>query len=111
MTHPANNDPAEEHKQAVALLEEMADCLRLSTETVRELASNVTGRTWDQLDVAAAERVVDVLSDLLHRSLARRALIPPDARPQVLPHMRRTGRGAPHRNGRSMNGKEGMAWL
>jgi hypothetical protein len=111
MTPQVNTDRAEKHKEAVALLEEMAECLRLAPETIRGLAEKVTGRTWEQLDIASAERVVDVLSDLLHRSLARRALIPLDTRPQVLTHVGRTGRNTPQKNGRSMNGKEGMAWL
>jgi hypothetical protein len=111
MRSSVNTDGAEEHKEAVALLEEVAACLRLSDATVRELTGKVTGRPWDQLDIACAERVVDILADLLHRSLARRTLILPNARPLASVHARRSARDAAQRNGRSMNGKEGMAWL
>jgi len=63
----------QEHRAAVSLLEEMANDLRVPIESVRVLAWRVTGARWDDLDLAGAERVAEVLSELLDRSFARRA--------------------------------------
>lgn len=62
-----------EHREAVVLLEELANDLRVPIETVRELAWQVTGTRWEDLDLADAERVAEALSELLERSFARQA--------------------------------------
>lgn len=110
MTPQVNNDRGEEHKDALALLEEMADCLRLAPETIRDLAQKVTSKSWEQMDMASAERVIDVLAEVLYRSLSRQKLVPPGTKPVP----RRVWRRVCHCTCRPpipIDGKEGAAWL
>lgn len=70
MSHAA---PAQrtEHEEAVALVEEMAVSLGLTTDYIRDLAERVTGQPWDDLDSDGAEAVADLLAEALHRTLTR----------------------------------------
>ena len=85
MAHTMHRQDAsvQDHREAVALLEEMAGCLRLPTNVVRKLAEKVTGKSWEELDIPGAEEVVTVLADLLDHSLARH---PPPALEEGCPH-------------------------
>ena len=64
---------AEDHREAVALLEGLAANLRLPLNVVHDLAKRVTGRPWEELDAAGAEEVAGLLAEALDRAMARQA--------------------------------------
>ena len=71
MAQVANVDQMlSDHRQAVALMEEMGIRLGVPKDYLVELAERVTGRPWDELDTAGAEAIADLLAEALHRTVS-----------------------------------------
>ncbi|MBI4313134.1 MAG: hypothetical protein HY681_15365 [Chloroflexi bacterium] len=59
-----------DHRGAVALVEDLAFCLGLPLDYVRDVAQRVTGQSWNGLEAEHAEAVADLLAEAFHRTLA-----------------------------------------